>query len=238
MCRCSAWSFSRERLNVVSKQISQAGPCRFKLTDSVTPVSNDGRAGNGSVDGEDDALDTVGSGGGVGDVEPVLTDDSGVGSLLVPVGVEIVGAIPAGRVGGRVEDTVLTLLDKRGSGGRQGREEECSAPQKRVFVHDCWCNRVTSVESERMFKERRSNAKNECRQEREGRSSLMKRMMMFWNGSTDGRSDLPLYNSRFDHDMDKMHPVSSTSSKRAERARCPRHELASTAPSVALDAAL
>lgn len=67
----------------------------------VTPVGDDGRARNGAVDGENDALNTVGGSSPVFDAEPVLPGDTGIRNNIVVVCREIVVS-PARPVGSAV----------------------------------------------------------------------------------------------------------------------------------------
>ncbi|TKW55332.1 hypothetical protein CTA1_12764 [Colletotrichum tanaceti] len=92
--------------------------------DGVAPVGEEGRAGDGPVDGHGGAGDAVGGHGDVRQLEPVLARDAGVGGLGPVVGVDGV-VTPLAPRGGRVAAAGVGTREQpglgEGAGSRRGK---------------------------------------------------------------------------------------------------------------------
>lgn len=98
----------------------------------ITPISNDGRTGDGAVDGKNNAFNAVRSRRGVLDVEPVFPGDASVGNCVIVVGGDVV--IPPTRpvrstVYASLGQEMVRLVGQGVTGGSQGQRKSRKRPQ-------------------------------------------------------------------------------------------------------------
>lgn len=100
--------------------------------DRIPPICNDGRTGDGAVDGKNNAFNAIRRGRGVLDVEPVFPGNPSVGGGVIVVGGDVV--IPPARPVGSTVDASLgqgmvKLVGQGVTRSSQGQRQSRKSPQ-------------------------------------------------------------------------------------------------------------